>query len=296
MWDAVIKDLKVQGTITTSAKFAGGIAGWNSGRILGCYIDVNIISQREDLDDKDATHGGLVGIAYRGTVITNCLSKIDIDGESTTNCGGVVGWANDKINVANCLIVSDGSSFNTSNGSSANVARNGGNLNTQQWGNNNATEVVPLADLADGKICYQLNSDQSKINWVQTIGTDPFPVPAAFGEGQVYASGATGCNGKADGLTYSNEGTAQATAHTFDKYGICTTCGCFNFDGFEFDAADNAVLLKTTNDIYLAEGWNRLQNGFKLNMKMADDIEVIAPAGQFIFNTSNFINKITKFT
>ena len=312
---AVIKDLKVQGAITTSAKFAGGIAGWNSGRILGCYIDVNIISQREDLDDKDATHGGLVGIAYRGTVITNCLSKIDIDGESTTNCGGVVGWANDKINVANCLIVSDGSSFNTSNGSSANVARNGGNLNvvnlstynsnpyanrpaganynnyaTQQWGNNNATEVVPLADLADGKICYQLNSDQSKINWVQTIGTDPFPVPAAFGEGQVYASGATGCNGKADGLTYSNEGTAQATAHTFDKYGICTTCGCFNFDGFEFDAADNAVLLKTTNDIYLAEGWNRIGDGFKLNMKMADDIEVIAPAGQFIFNTSNWVD------
>ena len=303
----VIKDLKVQGTITTSNKFAAGIAGWNSGRILGCYVDVNIISSIQG----DATHGGVAGVAYTGTLIENCLAKIDMDGEASNNCGGVVGWANDKINIVNCLVVSDGSTISTSSGSS-NIARNGGNLNTvnlstynsdpyanrptganynnyvtQQWGNNNATEVVPLADLADGRICYQLNTDQSKINWVQTIGTDPFPVPAAFGEGRVYASGTTGCNGKADGLTYSNEGTVQAAAHTFDKYGICTTCGCFNFDGLDFDVADNAVLLKSADDLYLVEGWNRVDNNFKLNMKMAKDISITVPAGQLIFNTSN---------
>ncbi len=308
---AVIQNLKVQGTIRSNSSYAGGIAGWSSGRIRGCYVDVNIISTKTG----DATDGGMIGIAYRGTVVENCLVKVDIDGESTQNCGGVVGWANDKINIANCLVVSDGSTLDTSNNASANIARNGGNLNvvnlstynsnpyanrpaganynnyvTQQWGNNNATTVVPLADLADGRICYQLNNDQSKINWVQTIGTDPFPVPAAFGEGQVYASGATGCNGKAEGLTYSNEGTAQATAHTFDKYGICTTCGCFNFGGFEYDMTDASVLLKSANDIYLAEGWNRIGDGFKLNMKMANDIEVIAPEGQFIFNTSNWVD------
>ena len=308
---AVIQNLKVQGTLNTSAQFAGAIAGWNSGRISGCYADVNIVSTKEG----DATDGGLVGIAYRGTVIENCLAKIDLDGEKTQNCGGVVGWANDKINIVNCLVVSDGSTIDTSNNASANISRNGGNINivnlstynsnpyanrpaganynnyvTQQWGNNNATTVVPLAALADGKICYQLNNDQSKINWVQTIGDDPFPVPAAFGEGQVYASGATGCDGKAEGLTYANSGTVQAAAHTFDKYGICTTCGCFNFDGFELDPTDNSVLLKTTNDIYLAEGWNRIGDGFKLNMKMADDIEVIAPAGQYIFNTGNWVD------
>ena len=315
---AVIQNLKVQGTINTNAQFAGSIAGWNSGRIRGCYADVTINSSKVG----DATDGGLVGIAYRGTVIENCLAKVAILGESTQNCGGVVGWANDKINIANCLIVSDGSTLDTSNGASANVARNGGNLNvvnletynanpygnrpaganynnyaTQQWGNNNATEVVPLAGLADGKVCYQLNNDQSKINWVQDIGTDPFPVPVAFGsiENQVFASVATNCSGKAEGkdaeeITFSNSGSVQATAHTFDKYGICTTCGCFNFSGFDFDMADNAVLLKTANDIYLAEGWNRIGDGFKLNMKMTDDIEVIAPEGQFIFNTSNWVD------
>ena len=160
---AIIQDLKVKGTITTSAQFAGSIAGWNSGRIRGCYADVTINSSKEG----DATDGGLVGIAYRGTVIENCLAKVAILGEKTQNCGGVVGWANDKINIANCLIVSDGSTLDVSNGASANVARNGGNINvvnletynanpyanrpaganynnyvTQQWGDNNATTVV----------------------------------------------------------------------------------------------------------------------------------------------------------
>ena len=308
---AVIKNLKVQGTLKTNGSYAGAIAGWSSGRIIGCYVDVNIISSK----DGDATDGGLVGIAYRGSVIENCLAKIDLDGAATQNCGGVVGWANEKINIVNCLVVSDGSTLDISNGASANIARNGGNLNTVNlstynsnpyanrpaganynnyvtnlWGNNNATTVVPLADLADGRICYQLNTDQSKINWVQNIGTDPFPVPAAFGTGQVFASGATGCDGKADGLTYSNSGTVQAAAHTFDKYGICTTCGCFNFDGFEFDATDNSVILKTANDLYLAEGWNRVGDGFKLNMKMANDITCIAPEGQQIFNSSNWVD------
>ena len=311
---AIIQNLKVQGTIRSNSSFAGGIAGWNSGRIRGCYVDVNIISTKSG----DATDGGMIGIAYRGTVVENCLVKVDIDGESTTNCGGVAGWANDKINVANCLVVSDGSTFNyadASNGHSSNIVRNEGNLQvvnletynadpytnraaganynnyvTQQWGTCNATTVVPLAELADGKICYQLNNDQSKINWVQNIGTDPFPVPAAFGSGQVYASGTTGCNGKAEGLTYSNEGTAQATPHTFDKYGICTTCGCFNFDCFEYDMTDASILLKSADDIYLAEGWNRVGDGFKLNMKMANDIDITAPAGQLIFNNGNWVD------
>ena len=313
---AVIQNLKVQGTLTSSGSFVGGIAGWNSGRIRGCYVDVNIISQKEG----DATDGGIAGICYRGTVIENCLVKVDIDGEQTTNCGGVCGWADNKINIVNCLVINDGSSFkydDASNGHSNILARNEGNLKvvdlgtynsdpyanrpegacfnnyvTKQWGTSNApaTTVVPFADLANGKICYQLNTDQSKINWVQDLKEDPFPVPAAFGTKQVYASGSTGCNGIADGLTYSNEGTVQAAAHTFDKYGICTTCGCFNFSGLDFDITDNAVLLKNANDIYLAEGWNRVGDGFKLNMKMANDIECVPEPGQLIFNNSNWVD------
>ena len=317
---AVIQNLKVTGTITTANKFAAGIVARNYGIIRNCYADVTINSSVPG----DATHGGIAAVGYSGTTIENCLAKIVILGETTTNCGGVVGWAEKRTNIANCLVVSDGSTFaftDTSNGHSCNIARNEGNLQvvdletynadpyanrpagacynnyvTNQWGDNVATTVVAYDDLADGRICYQLNNDQSKINWVQTIGTDPFPVPAAFGSGQVYASGPTDCDGKSEGeLTFSNSGSAQATSHTFDKYGICTACGCFNFHAFEFDdpskfdKTDRAVLLKGVEDIDLAEGWNRIANGFKLNMKMMNDIEYIAEPGKYIFNRYDWI-------
>ena len=309
---AVIKDLKVQGTITSNTKFAAGIAAWNSGRISGCYVDVNVKSSMAG----DATHGGIAGVTYRGTVIENCLAKFTVEGATTQNCGGLVGWLDQPSNIVNCLVINDGSAFDISNNGSANIARNDGNLRvvdvdsynqdiyanrpsgacynnyvTNKWGDNKATTVVPLSGLTDGKICYQLNNDQSRIAWVQRIGTDPFPVPAAFGSGQVFASDATDCSGKATGvLTYSNAGTAQATAHQFDKYGVCSNCGCFNFHHFEFDEKDRAVLLKNAADIYVAEGMNRVGDGFKLNMKMANDIECLAEPGQYIFNTSNWVD------
>lgn len=307
----VVQNLKVQGTITTNQKLAAGIAAWNSGHIIGCYVDVNVVSGVAG----DATHGGIAAVGYRGTVIENCLAKFVITGATTQNCGGIVGWASDKINISNCLVISDGSSFDLKNNGSNNISRNDGNINvvnltnynanpyanrpagasynnyvTNQWGDNKSTTVVTYDELADGKICYQLNNDQSHIAWVQQINTDPFPVPAAFGDGRVYASGSTGCNGKADGLTYSNTGTTQAAAHTFDKYGICTTCGCFNFNALEHDVTDNTWLLKSADDVFLCEGWNRVGDGFKLNMKMVNDIEVTSEPGQLIFNDANWVD------
>ena len=316
---AIIQDLKVTGTITTSNKFAAGIVAENYGTIRGCYVDITINSSVPG----DATHGGIVARGFGGTTVENCLAKIAILGETTTNCGGVVGWASGRSNIVNCLVVSDGCNFayaDASNGHSNNLGRNEGHIKaidvetynadpytnrpggacynnyvTNQWGDNVATTVVAYEDLADGRICYQLNNDQSKINWVQTIGTDPFPVPAAFGSGQVYASVATGCDGLTqEGATYSNSGSDQAMKHQFDKYGVCPACGCFDFHYFEnadkFDPTNRTVLLGTVEDIDKVEGWNRIANGFRLNMKMVNDIEYIAEPGKYIFNPSDWID------
>ncbi|MBR4130142.1 MAG: dockerin type I repeat-containing protein [Bacteroidaceae bacterium] len=321
-WRAVIQNLKVEGTITTASKFAAGIVGRGRGTVRNCWADVKINSSMPG----DATHGGIVAVGYSGTIVENCLVQTAIVGETTQNCGGVVGWAENPVNIMNCLVLSDESAFDLSTGLSRNIARNDSRVNaidvetynadpygyrdsgkgmgacynnyvTQQWGDNVATTVVAYEDLADGRICYQLNNDQSRIGWVQRIGTDAFPVPAAFGTGRVYASAATDCDGKSEGeLTFSNSGTAQATPHTFDKYGICTKCGCFNFHYFEtddptkFDQKDRAVLLKSKEDIDVAEGINRMCNGFKLNMKLENDIEYIAEPGQYIFNRTDWID------
>ena len=310
--NALIQNLKVQGTITTDKKEACGIVVWNRGTIRGCYADLNVISGVAG----DGTHAGIAGVCYQGAMIEDCLAKFTIKGATTNNCGGIVGWCSERTNVINCLVINDGSELDLSNGGSGTIGRNDGNLQTvnmesyQQdiygnrpsgastnnyatnaWGNTKCVTIVPYDDLADGRICYQLNTDQSRITWVQRIGTDPFPVPAAFGSGQVYASNATGCDGKSEGeLTFSNSGTAQATAHQYDKFGICEVCGCFNYNALERDVTDGYYLIKSAEDIDIAEGWNRITNGARFSLKLANDVSYSNEPGRFIFNTSNWFD------
>ena len=311
--NALIKNLKVQGTITTNKKYASGIAAWSSGTIRGCYIDVNVVSAMAG----DATHGGVVGVAYQGAMIENCLAKFTINGATTQNSGGVVGWCDGRTNVINCLVINDGSNFDLTNGGSGTIGRNDGQLQTvnlaeyigneydkrpggastnnyatNAWGNTKCVTIVPYDGLADGRICYQLNTDQSNIAWVQQIGTDDFPVPAAFGSAQVYASGPTECDGKSEGeLTFSNTpNNAQVTAHAYDKFGICQKCGCYNFYALERDATDGYYLIKTPEDIDMAEGWNRITNGARFSIKLANDVKYTAEEGRYIFNPSNWFD------
>ena len=313
----IVKDLKVQGEITTSSDWAAAIAVETRGIVRGCYVDVKINSTR----NGDATDGAIAFRTSTGTIVEDCLAKLNIQGASTQNCGGVVGWANGKTSIVNCLAINSDSNFDISNGASNGLARNPGNVrfvNVESYNadnyanrpdggsyNNYVTDLwgaaahgtvtqVNVEDLADGRICYQLNNDQSRIAWVQNIGTDPFPVPAAFGTGQVYASVPTDCAGKAEGdVTYSNNGTDQATKHTLDAMGICTTCGYFDFHAFDYCyefGSDRYVKLANTTDIDRCEVWNKAIGGFKLNMKMVDDIEYKAEPGRFIFNTTDWVD------
>ena len=309
---ALIQNLKVQGTITTDKKHACGIAAWSRGTIRGCYVDVNVVSAVAG----DATHGGIVGVGYQGGMIENCLAKFTIKGATSTNNGGIVGWCSERTNVINCLVINDGSEFQI-DGNSGTIGRNDGQLQTvnlteyigneydkrpggastnnyatNAWGNTKCVTIVPYDGLADGRICYQLNNDQSHIAWVQQIGTDPFPVPAAFGSGQVYASGPTDCDGKSeDELTFSNTpSNAVTAAHHYDKFGICSVCGCYNIYGLERDLNDGSFVIKTAGDIDLCEGLNRLQNGGWFTIKMGDDITYVAEPGRYIFNTGNWFD------
>ena len=309
----IVKNLKVTGEISTAFSHACAIAVETRGIIRGCYVDVKIKSSLSG----DGTYGGIAFRSSTGTIVEDCLVKLLIDGTQVNSCGGVVGWCNGKTSIVNCLSITDGSNNQTAN--CYNIARNPGNMKAvnldnyladsyagrpdggsynnyavSEWANNPSTTQVTMEDLADGRICYQLNNDQSKINWVQNIGTDPYPVPAAFGSGQVYASGPTDCDGKAEGdLTFSNSGTVQATAHTLDAMGICTTCGYFDFHAFdycyEFDS-DRYVKLSSKEDIDRCEVWNKAIGGFKLNMKMVNDIEYIAEPGHYIFDPDNWVD------
>lgn len=321
---AIIKRLKVQGTLRAGKyKHTAAIANYCSGIIRDCIADVHIIADFPAT--ADASIGGIAGQLGKVALIENCLAKIKITGSTTHKCAGLAAWVDAKYtNIANCLVINDDASdFDWSDGKSAGLARDGDNLLgtlnletynadsymnrpmgasannyvTNDWGKlGKATTVISNNDLSSGKVCYLLNTDQSQIRWVQRVGTDPYPVPAAFGSGRVYCSVPTNCCGVAEGgAVYSNNGTDNATRHTYDKYGVCTTCGQFNWNSFDFDnperfdVEDHTVLLSRGEDLFLAEGWNRLQNGFKFDMKMKNDITCISEPGQLIFNNSDWI-------
>ena len=322
---SIIKRLKVVGTLHAQQyKHAAAIANYSSGVIRDCFVDIQVEANFED--NADASIGGIVGQLNKQALVENCLSKIKITGSTTHRCGGLAAWVdNVRVNIANCLVINDPESdFNWTDGKSAGLVRysdaplevmmnldsynadsyhnrptgaSANNYVTNDWGKLGlATTLVSSDDVASGKVCYMLNSDQSQIRWVQNVGTDPYPVPAVFGTGRVYASAATNCQGMAEGeLTFSNDGSDNAAKHTYDKYGVCTTCGQFNWNYFDFndpekfDIDDKSFLISKGEDLFVAEGWNRFQNGCKFNLKLTNDVTCVPSPGQLIFNSNDWI-------
>lgn len=312
--NALIQNLKVQGKITTNNKYAAGIAGWGRGTIRNCWVDLTIQSSFAG----DATHGGFVGVASEGLVLENCLSHITINGEGTENCGGLCGWTDGKVTASNCLVINDGTL--KVNGNCGTIARNPGNLTVvnlatyksrtfvsdavrganynnyaaKAWGNTDKVSV-DAEGIKSGKVCYQLNNDQTTIAWVQNLGEDEYPVPAVFAadKKQVYASAHTGCNGQGEGeITYSNEGTVDCDAHATDANGVCPVCGHMAFEVLPRDYTDNSFIVSKPEDIDWLEGLNKVNNGGWFNISLANDVEYIPEEGQGVFNMDNWFGGI----
>lgn len=312
--NALVQNLKVKGTITTEFKEAAGIAGWGRGTIRNCWVDLTV----ESSVNGDGTHAGIIGVADEGLVMENCLSHITIVGEQTENCGGLCGWTDGKVTASNCLVINDGTLKVNSN--CGTIARNPGNLTVvnlatyksrtfvrdavrganynnyaaKAWGNTDKV-TVDAEGIKSGKVCYQLNNDQTTIAWVQNLGEDEYPVPAVFAAGkkQVYASAHTGCNGQGEGeITYSNEGTVDCDAHATDANGVCPVCGHMAFEVLPRDYTDNSFIVSKPEDIDWLEGLNKVNNGGWFNISLANDVEYIPEEGQGVFNMDNWFGGI----
>ena len=129
--NATIQHLHIDGNIYTQHVHAGGIIGMAYGttNITDCRSSINIISSI----NGDGTHGGIMSCSWTGstTNITGCLfdGSIQSATDYTTNqCGGFVGWRNATINVSNSLMAADLSTIATPDGldyPSATFVRNG---------------------------------------------------------------------------------------------------------------------------------------------------------------------------
>lgn len=183
--DGTVQDLSVKGDVYSSAKFAGGIAAQMFGAtLLRCQSYVNIHATISG----DGTHGGLTGLtsdAARFSEIESCLFKGTIEGNVTSCCGGFVGWATAGVEIRNSLMIGD-----------ITVGANGSDMlcrnNANMMGYNNyyltswQPQTIPAGcektdelSLADGSLCYDLNSGKTDgtQNWYQTLSEDLYPVP-----------------------------------------------------------------------------------------------------------------------
>ena len=179
-----VQDLTVDGTITTSRQFAGGIASeLLGGMLLRCQSYVSIQSSIYG----DGTHGGLVGLISEANGISqiqDCIFAGAISGQNVNNCGGLVGWSSALGMISNSLML--GKMSITSDGGNM-ISRNPGNtIITDCYYMSNWRTDIPAdarmtdeVDMATGALCCQLNGGRTadKQAWFQTLKEDPYPVP-----------------------------------------------------------------------------------------------------------------------
>ena len=108
--DGTVKNLLVNGNITTCNKCAGGIVSgiWYTGTIENCVSNVTIT----DSGSGDATHGGILArISNKSNIlIKNCAFYGTIEASNREGSGGIIGWAdygnseNAETKIMNCVM------------------------------------------------------------------------------------------------------------------------------------------------------------------------------------------------
>ena len=277
-----IKNLKVDGSITTSVNKIGGIVGeCFGGTIENCYSSVDIIGSAA----IDACYAGICArSSASGVKILNCLYDGTIDAPEAYGIASILGWAGDGCNalVSNCLFAGEifADALSGDNASYTIARRPGETVGVtgcyylNEWANVNpeGCEQVSQEQVVSGELCYMMNGDQTNITWWQTIGTDPTPLPFSSSL-QVYAAGNLNCVGQsADGtpLTYSNTKTQEIPDHEYVD-GICIVCG--KVDPSMASLVDGFYQIETADQfIWFANLVNAGNN--TANAKLLDDIDV----------------------
>ena len=101
---ATIKNLVIDGTIVTSKKYAGGLAGYAYGttNISNCISNISITSTLTG--SGDATHGGFIGQQEAGTItFEDCIFEGSITGTTAKKAAGFIGWRGGDVTYTNCI-------------------------------------------------------------------------------------------------------------------------------------------------------------------------------------------------
>ena len=283
----VIKNLRVAGSIATSAKCAGGIVGLGYGQLTltNCRSSVTINSSV----NGDGTHGGLIGVVYSPYTITGCVFDGRIMGWNTHSCGGFVGWNAGSITIKDCLY--NPSLQTVSNNNSATFARNWSETPTNSY-------YVRSLGAEQGQQAYAIAAGNNvTIDYGAPVTNYDASGLAAYANGLM-------CNGvfyagEGESVTFSLSGADdfRASAGTLTKSGSNysltmpagdvvittssdTTSGRFPGSGTEADP----YLISSSGDWYKFcdalednDTWNRF---IGKTVKLTNDISVLRMAGE----------------
>ena len=242
-----IKNLVVEGRIENTAKYGAGICSFLRGGIVqNCIVKADIYGG--NLDNADATAGGICGQTDNvdGGIIENCafigsFRPVEGDYIMYNSCGGLIGWADKKVSISNCLIAVDVSNMDQT--SCNTIARNPGNVTITNVYYTNAIGNLPAglnqitdAQIASGEACFLLNQGQTEPAWFQMVGTDATPSHNPE-RGIVYMNGRQHCDGSAyEDAEFSNTDKGIVTDEHDFVDGICSYCHTADLNYITADA------------------------------------------------------------
>jgi len=277
---AHIENLTVQGTFSTTGKFAAGFIGTNKGStayVTNCISAVDIVSSTSG----DGTHGGFVGVANANVCLKNCafVGSMKRKNSNTTQCAGFIGWDATKNSTAeHCYVIAE---FTSGICQAMFMRNHTGSFGNCYYLNLCGTEQginVSAEQVSDGSLCYMLNGSTStgNLNWYQKLGADgdPYPVLKNTGDNTVYF-GYENCDEKGIFSNTTSNLLLEKPEHTItyqNGFGLCSVCGYEKYQPLD-EPVNDYYEIKNAGQLY---SFAALVNGGSndVNGKLVKDIVV----------------------
>ena len=175
---ATIRNLRVEGSVVTRGIHYGALIGYGDGTMLveNVTTNVNITGEHAGVTGN----GGMIGALYGNITFNNCATMGEMGYEGSSMYCGFTAFATSGVTstLNNCyttckLTEGTGSDYCFT------FCRGDMKLNNCYYLNEIGTKQgkkKTLEQFQNGEVCYDLNGDQTVINWYQTIGEDALPV------------------------------------------------------------------------------------------------------------------------
>ncbi len=263
--NAVIRNLRITGSIESTQRFIGGLVFVTRGSSL--IENVVVAADITGSYPGDATHGGICAVAHESPVFRNCAFVGSLDAPYCEGTAAIIGYAHGEVEtiIENCYVAP---SVFALTGNSTVIARHVRNIVNCFYTSNitdfweNAAQVVDLAAVGTGELCYKINEGSETGAWRQNLYDDVYPVPFAS-HAMVYANGSLNCDGTpGSDISYSNtQGEPQRDEHQYVN-DICSVCGARLIhngqqlkdlaDAINNGDIDGNVIVDLANDIDMA--------------------------------------------